>query len=159
MTETRGPRKWPALGVFILVTYAAAAIGGMFTPGEWYAQLAKPSWTPPAWIFAPVWTLLYTMMAVAGWLAWLRAGLAGGRIAFTFFGIQLALNAAWSWIFFGLHRPGLAALEIIVLWLAIAATIGAFWRIRPASGALLLPYLAWVSFAAALNMAIWRLNA
>jgi translocator protein len=159
MTVTADRRKWPALGAFILACYSAAAIGGLFMPGEWYAQLAKPEWTPPDWVFAPVWTVLYTVMAVAGWLVWRTRGLGGAQQAFTFFGAQLILNAAWSWIFFGRQQPGLAAIEIVMLWVAIAATIVAFWRIRPMAGALLLPYLAWVSFAAALNFAIWRLNA
>jgi translocator protein len=151
-------RKWPALGVSILVAYAAAALGGLFTPGEWYAQLAKPAWTPPGWIFAPVWTLLYTMMAFAAWIVWRERGFAGSERAMMLYGAQLILNAAWSWIFFGRQQIGLAAIEIAVLWLAIAATIVAFWRIRPLAGALLIPYFAWVSFATALNAAIWRLN-
>jgi translocator protein len=151
-------RKWPTLGVSILAAYSAAAIGGLFMPGEWYAQLAKPAWTPPDWVFGPVWTLLYTMMAVAAWLVWRQRGFAGTERAMTLYGAQLVLNAAWSWIFFGRQQIGVAAIEIVALWVVIAATIVAFWRIRPLAGALLVPYLVWVSFAAALNFAIWRLN-
>lgn len=151
-------RQWLGLGGFLLLTFAAAAIGSQFMPGEWYARLAKPSWTPPSWLFGPVWTLLYVLMAVAAWLVWKDRGFAGARVALVLYGVQLALNAAWSWLFFGLQRPGLAFAEILVLWIAILATLIAFWRHRALAGALLVPYLAWVSFATALNLAIWRLN-
>lgn len=151
-------RQWLGLGGFLLLTFAAAAIGSQFMPGEWYARLAKPSWTPPSWLFGPVWTLLYVLMAVAAWLVWKDRGFAGARVALVLYSVQLAFNAAWSWLFFGLQRPGLAFAEILVLWIAILATLIAFWRHRALAGALLVPYLAWVSFATALNLAIWRLN-
>lgn len=128
-------------------------------PGEWYATLRKPSWNPPAWVFGPVWTALYTMMAVAAWLVWRRGGWAAQRRPLALFLVQLALNAGWTPLFFGLKSPGLALAEIGLLWLAIVGTLIAFARVSRAAAWLLAPYLAWVSFAAALNFALWRLNA
>lgn len=163
-------RSFLVLVLFLGLCFGTAAFGGQFVPGEWYAALAKPAWNPPAWVFAPVWTLLYAMMAVAGWLVWrsgevarsgsaIEAGQGPSRsLALGVFVLQLGLNGAWSWLFFGLHRPGLALAEIVVLWLAILATTVLFWRRRPLAGALLVPYLIWVAFAAALNFALWRLN-
>jgi len=146
----------------ILICFAAAGIGSLATtpqiPG-WYANLAKPTWTPPGWIFGPVWTLLYLMMAVAAWLVWRQAGFAGAKLPLALFGIQLALNSLWSVLFFGLQNPGAAAVEIILLWTAILATMITFWRRSRVAGGLLAPYLAWVSFAVGLNVAIWRMNA
>jgi benzodiazapine receptor len=133
-------------------------MGGLFMPGEWYAGLKKPAWNPPGWIFGPVWTMLYTMMAVAAWLVWRRGGFAAQRRPLTLFLLQLALNAAWSPLFFGLHHPGLAFIDLLLLWFALLGTIVAFWKARAFAGALLIPYLAWVTFAGALNFAIWRLN-
>lgn len=147
-----------ALAGWVMLCFAAAAMGGMFMPGEWYASLKKPSWNPPGWVFGPVWTALYAMMAVAAWLVWRRGGFAGQRRALTFFLVQLALNAAWTPLFFGLHWPGVAFGEIVLLWLAIAATIASFRPVSPIAAGLLVPYLAWVSFASVLNFALWRLN-
>ena len=150
-----------ALVLFFVACFGAAAIGAQFEPGAWYAGLEKPPWNPPSWLFGPVWTVLYALMAVAGWLVWKAedAGAAGARRAgLVAFAVQLVLNAAWSWLFFGLHRPGAAFAEIMALWLAIAATLLLFRRVRPLAAALLLPYLAWVTFAAALNFTLWRLN-
>ena len=154
------PRLRSALSLagWALACFAAAALGGFFMPGEWYASLKKPSWNPPGWIFGPVWTTLYTIMAVAAWLVWRQGGWRKQRKPLLSFLVQLALNALWSPLFFGLRQPGLAFVEIVLLWLAIAGTIAAF---RPASRVaawLLAPYLAWVSFAAALNFALWQLN-
>jgi tryptophan-rich sensory protein len=143
---------------WLALCFAAAGFGSLFPPGNWYAALAKPAFTPPALIFAPVWTALYLMMAVAAWLVWKDGGWAGAGPALTLFLVQLALNAQWSYLFFGLHRPGLAWFDILALWLALLGTVAAFWRRRPLAGALLLPYLFWVSFAAVLNFALWRLN-
>ncbi|CAN5868690.1 tryptophan-rich sensory protein [soil metagenome] len=150
------PRDWLGLFVALAACYGAAAIGAQFTPGDWYADLAKPSWNPPSWLFAPVWTALYGMMAVAAWLVWRSS--AAVRTALALFAFQLMLNAAWSWLFFGLKRPDLAFADIVLVWFAILATTAAFFRIRTAAGILMLPYLFWVSFATALNYAIWRLN-
>jgi translocator protein len=138
--------------------FLTAWIGSRFMPGEWYLQLQKPTWTPPGYLFGPVWSLLYLTMGVAAWLVWKRAGFAGARIALTLFIAQLALNGMWSWIFFGLHKPGIAFAEILVLWGMILGTLIAFWQKSPPAGILLTPYLIWVSFAAALNFAIWQMN-
>ena len=150
-----------ALGLFYLLCFLAAGLGSLFTMvslGSWYAGLAKPSWNPPNWIFGPVWTALYAMMAVAGWMVWLR-GRATRQPALRWFSVQLVLNVGWSAVFFGLQLPGLAFVEILVLWVAIAATLVTSWKVSRAAGILLAPYLLWVSFAAVLNFAIWRLNA
>ena len=143
---------------WLAACFAAAALGGWFMPGEWYAQLRKPAWNPPNWIFGPVWTALYLMMAIAAWLVWKRGGFAAQRRALGLFLLQLFFNALWSPLFFGAHRPGLALVDIGLLWLALLATGLAFWRVRPLAGALLAPYLAWVTFAAALNLALLQLN-
>lgn len=143
---------------FLLLSLAVASSGAAFPPGDWYAGLKKPSWTPPAWLFGPVWTLLYIAMAVAAWQVWRTAGWPRARAAFVLYGVQMACNAAWSWLFFGLHRMDLAFYDIVALWLAIAATFVAFWRIKRSAGLLLAPYLAWVGFAMVLNLVLWRLN-
>jgi tryptophan-rich sensory protein len=153
-----GPRSGLVLAGLALACFGVSATGAAFPPGEWYASLAKPSWTPPSWIFPPVWTLLYASMAVAAWLVWREAGFAGARTAFVLFGGQLALNGAWSWIFFGLHEPGWAFVDIVLLKLAILGTIIAFFVHRPAAGLLLIPYWAWVTFALWLNLSLWQMN-
>ena len=147
-----------ALVGWLALSFTAAAMGGFFLPGEWYAGLRKPSWNPPNWIFGPVWTVLYATMAVAAWLVWKRGGFAGQRFALSLFLMQLLLNALWSPLFFGLRNTGLAFVDIVWLWLAVLATVVAFWKTRPLTGALLVPYLAWVTFASVLNFALWRLN-
>jgi tryptophan-rich sensory protein len=149
------------LAVSLGIVFAAATIGGLFTSASvstWYQTLAKPGFTPPDWIFGVVWTALYAMMGLAAWLVWRQSG-RGRRLPLVLFFVQLGLNVAWSGIFFGLRLPGSAFAEIVLLWLAIAATLGAFLRISPAAGLLMIPYLLWVTFAAVLNFGIWRLNA
>lgn len=143
---------------FLVVCFAASALGAIFKPGSWYAQLAKPTWNPPGWVFGPVWTLLYAMMAVAAWRVWKRGGFALQRRPLGMFFLQLALNAAWTPLFFGLQMPGLAFAEIVLLWLAIVGAIVAFHRVDRLAAILLWPYLGWVTFASALNYALWRLN-
>lgn len=138
--------------------FAAAAFGGLFMPGEWYATLKKPAWNPPGWIFGPVWTALYITMAVAAWLVWKRGGFKTQCVALSFFLLQLLFNALWSPLFFGLHNPGLAFVDIVLLWLALLATLIRFWRVSVLAGSLLVPYLAWVTFASVLNGTLWRLN-
>ena len=151
--------SWPALVGFMLLCVVGGAASGLATPpNDWYWKLSKPLWTPPPWLFGPVWTLLYLMMGVSAWLLWRRRSRPDGRAAITLFFIQLALNFAWTPIFFGLHALGLAFAEITVLWLAIAGTIILGWRVHRVAVAMMLPYLGWVSFASALNLAIWRLN-
>jgi translocator protein len=147
--------RFLALLASVALAFAAALIGSRFPPGDWYASLQKPAWNPPSWLFGPVWTALYLGMAVAAWRVW-RVGRAGPALALHV--LQLALNAAWSWLFFGLHRPDLAFAEILVLWAAILATTVAFFRKDSLAGWLLVPYLAWVGFAAFLNFTLWRLQ-
>jgi tryptophan-rich sensory protein len=149
------------LSAALFVCFATAALGGAFTAaglGPWYDGLAKPAWRPPDAAFGPVWTALFALMAVAAWLVGRERAHPGRRAALAWFATQLALNAAWSWLFFTLRSPGAALAEIGLLWAAILGTVVVCGRVRPAAGVLLLPYLAWVTFAAALNLAIWRLN-
>jgi len=143
---------------WLLLCFAAASPGAVFMPGEWFAALKKPAWNPPSWIFGPVWTALYAMMAAAAWLVWRRGGWKEQRKPLLIFLAQLALNALWTPLFFGLHRPGVAFAEIVLLWLAIVATLVAFRPVNRTAAWLLVPYLAWVSFAAVLNGTLWRLN-
>ncbi|MEO8036637.1 MAG: TspO/MBR family protein [Acidobacteriota bacterium] len=145
-----------ALVVFIVIVGAAAGAGGLFMPDSWYAGLRKPAFNPPNWIFAPVWTTLYLLMAVAAWLVWRRSGIDGALLLFI---VQLVLNSLWTYFFFGRHAPGLALADIVVLWIAIIGTIFLFAQRSGAAAWMLAPYLAWVSFAALLNFEIWRLNA
>ena len=150
--------SWLPLLGFIVACFLAAMTGAFFRPGEWYERLKKPSWRPPNRLFAPVWTALYLMIAVSGWLVWREAGFAGAVLPLTIYALQLVLNAAWTPLFFGLHRAELGFLDIVLLWLSIIATISLFYPIHVGAALLLLPYLAWVTFAATLNFAIWRLN-
>lgn len=137
-----------------------AAIGSAASlqAGPFYTQLARPDWAPPSFVFGPVWTVLYALMGIAAWLVWRDAGFRAAKTALTLFLVQLALNALWSWLFFVWHRGGLAFADILLLWALIIGTLIAFWRIRPLAGALLVPYLMWVSFASALNYSVWQLN-
>lgn len=141
------------LGLVVL----AATFGSQFMPGEWYELLNKPSWNPPSWVFGPVWSVLYLMMAIAAWQIWLEQHPVGNK-ALAWWLIQLALNAVWSWLFFGLYQPGWALIEMSVLLAAISFTLRLFKRIKPSAASLMLPYLLWVSFAWCLNCAIWWLN-
>lgn len=149
-----------ALIISLLVSFAAAGIGGMATrrAPEFYAQLSRPSWAPPSEVFGPVWTVLYTLMAIAAWLVWREKGLRAARAPLGLFVIQLAVNALWSWLFFAWRRGALAQIEIIVLLVLIVMTIVTFWRVRRLAGLLLLPYLLWVSYATALTFALVRMN-
>lgn len=148
--------RWISLVVFLALCAAAASSGATFPPGAWYAALAKPSWTPPPWVFPVVWTTLYVMIAIAGWLVWRKQGLSP---LLGVWAAQLVLNAAWSAIMFGAHNIGGALAELILLWLAIVAFIVMTWRPVHAAALLFLPYLAWVTTAGFLNLAIYRLNA
>jgi len=145
------------LVAFVLLSFSAAVFGSRFPPGDWYAALAKPSWNPPSWLFGPVWTVLYLLIGIAAWLVWEHRGPLR-RWAMTAFGIQLVLNAIWSWVFFGLRRPDWALFEIVLLLAAILWTMWLFAKERPLSAKLLAPYLAWVSFATILNGTLWYLN-
>lgn len=158
----RPPWHIQALGLlgWLLVSFAAAAIGavGSANAGDFYAQLVRPDWAPPGWLFAPVWTVLYLLLGVAAWLVWRARGFAGAGGALTLFVVQLAANALWTWLFFVWRLGGLALAEIVVLWFLILATLIAFARVRAWAGLLLVPYLVWVSYAAALTAAVWRMN-
>lgn len=149
-------RDYFVLGIFVLVVGAAALFGAQFEPGSWYEGLAKPPLTPPNWLFAPVWSLLYLGIAVAGWLVW-RARPGRSR-PLALWASQLLLNALWSLLFFGLHLPGLALLEIGVLLVIVIAAAGVFFRLHPVAGGLFVPYAAWVGFATYLNAGLWYLN-
>lgn len=145
----------PALLGWIVLTFLAPVAGAFTPPGAWYQTLNKPSWNPPPWIFGPAWTLLYLGMAVAAWLVWRRGG--HGH-ALRLYLVQLALNAAWTPVFFGAHQLGAAFIVIVCLWVAILLTLRAFWTASRPAGLLFVPYLAWVSFASVLNFTLWKLN-
>lgn len=154
-------RQISALLVIIVLCLAAGGIGGITTApaiASWYAELRKPSWTPPNWVFGPVWTFLYLTMAVAAWLVWRRRLEVNVTLPIVLFGVQLALNLAWSLIFFGRHLPGLAFLDIVLLWTAILLTTLTFWRVSTVAGVLMVPYILWVSYASTLNYGVWRIN-
>ena len=167
MRQIAREQQLPWLLGFLGASYGAAVLGSLFTfraLNSWYRRLRKPRWTPPDQIFGPVWTMLYTQMAVAAWLV--RRGIAKpsgakrevGRSALLAWSIQLLLNVGWSAVFFGRRSPGAALWVIVLLWGAIATTAVLAARVRRLAGVLLLPYLAWTSFAAALNVQVWRLN-
>lgn len=160
MTTISRSRSGAALVTSLAAVSAAAAVGGAGTAAgvrTWYPSLDRPSWRPPDKVFAPVWTVLYAANAVSAWLVW-RADPKGSRPAISLYGAQLALNAAWPLLFFGLKRPGLALIEIGLLWVAIATTVVVFARRHRVAALLLVPYLAWVTFALLLNRELWRRN-
>lgn len=153
--------RWIGLLFSLVLCFGVAGIGGAWTAGEvsgWYQTLRRPAIAPPNWVFGPVWTLLYALMAIALWRAWLAAPSPDRSWAIAIFIAQLALNLAWSWIFFRQHAIGVALAEVVVLWIAITASVVLFGRVAPVAAWLMAPYLAWVSFATALNAAFWRLN-
>jgi len=153
--------SWISLVPFIVACFAGAGIGSFFTStsvNTWYAQLRKPEWTPPNWIFGPVWITLYVLMAISAWLVWRSAEWSSVRFALTLFFIQLVLNTLWSVVFFGLRKVGPAFGEVLLLWMMIVATTVAFLRVSLLAAWLLIPYLAWVAFASYLNFRIWQLN-
>ena len=145
---------------WLLVTFVAAAIGTVASldAGSFYAELNRPGWAPPAWLFAPAWTILYVLMGVAAWLVWRRHGFGAGRTALILFLVQLAANALWTWLFFAWRQGAGAFAEILVLWALIVATIASFGRLNVPAAWLMVPYLAWVTFATALTLSVWRLN-
>jgi tryptophan-rich sensory protein len=163
-------RHAAALVISVLACSGAAAVGAIATSQSvmtWYRTLERPTWSPPDWLFGPVWTLLYAMMAVAAFLVWRRGfGVPGQipdvrpavRIALVVFAVQLALNALWSWLFFAMRSPLAGLIEIVVLWIAIAATIALFWPLSRIAAGMMVPYLAWVTFATALNGTLWWMN-
>jgi len=147
--------------ISILLALSAGFIGSFFTTpsiSSWYAFINKPSFSPPNWLFAPVWTLLYILMSIAAFLIWQKRDNPKAKQALRFYGTQLILNALWSIIFFGMHNPGLAFLEIIFLWSFILITLIKFYQINKIAGLLFIPYLLWVSFALILNLFVWMIN-
>ena len=147
--------------VCLIITYAAAAVGAIasVSAGAFYVELIRPAWAPPAWLFSPVWSILYTLIGISAWLAWRKAGsFNAASCALTLYILQLITNALWTWIFFTWRQGAFASVEIILLWILIICTIIAFWKIQTAAGILLLPYLAWVTFASVLTFTVWRLN-
>lgn len=159
MTLSKG-KQIAGLVAWLAVSFVVAAIGGAASvrAGPFYMQLVRPEWAPPPNLFGPVWTVLYSLMGIAAWLTWRVAGFRASRTALILFLVQLVLNAIWSWLFFAWHLGALAFVDIVLLWILILATLVAFWRIKPLAGALLVPYLLWVSFATALSYSVWQLN-
>jgi tryptophan-rich sensory protein len=149
-----GLAAWIAICFLVAFLGAAASINAP----TFYAELTQPEWAPPAWLFGPVWTTLFSMMAVAAWLVWRRGGWALQRRSLGLFLLQLVFNALWSWLFFAWQLGGLALADIVVLWVAIAATIATFRQVSRVAAVLLVPYLAWVTFAGVLNFSLWRMN-
>jgi translocator protein len=154
------PQQILGLAGWLLLTFVAAGVGALASVRSeaFYQQLSRPDWAPPPTVFGPVWSVLYLLMGVAAWLVWRERGFSGARTALGLFLIQLLANALWTWLFFAWRQGALAFGEILVLWVLIVATLVAFWRVRRLAALLLLPYLAWVSFAAALTYAVWRRN-
>lgn len=152
------PSQIVALIAWLLAAFAAAAVGAVASidAASFYAQLNKPAWAPPAWVFGPVWTALYALMGIAAWLVWRAPG--PTKKALTLFGVQLAVNALWSWLFFAWHQGALAAVEVLVLLALIAATVAAFWPASRLAAMLMVPYFLWVSFASALTWSVWMRN-
>ncbi len=143
---------------WLALSFAVAWFGSQFSPGPWYADLNKPPWTPPGWAFGVVWPILYTLMAIAAWLVWRRGGFAQNRLPLAAYGLQILFNALWSWLFFGSARTSWALLDLILLLLALTATIALFRRRSPLAALLLLPYYLWTLLALSLNTWIWRYN-
>jgi translocator protein len=153
--------RWLMLLFFLFLCYSAAVLGSILTSSSvetWYADLRKPPFNPPNWVFAPVWSTLYFLMALSAWLVWRKADWGGASLALTLFFAQLAMNVAWSGLFFGLRRPGTALVEIVFLFGAVVATALAFRSISGLAFWLMVPYALWVAFAALLNFKIWQLN-
>jgi benzodiazapine receptor len=151
--------QWVVLAGLLLLCLGVGSLGGFASASsidDWYRTLAKPSWNPPDWVFGPVWTVLYIMVAIAAWLVWKTRDRIGPATVLFF--VQLVLNLAWSFLFFGARSPGLALVEIVFLWLSVLFTMLAFFGRQTTAGWLFVPYLAWVSFAAILNFAIWSMN-
>jgi benzodiazapine receptor len=154
-------RQLAGLAAWILVCFVAASVGAVasISARSFYGNLARPDWAPPGWLFGPVWSALYLLMGIAAWLVWRSHGFKTGRTALVLFLSQLAANALWTWLFFAWRQGAAAFVEILILWALIVATIVSFWRLDRIAGALLLPYLAWVTFASALTFSVWQLNA
>lgn len=160
--SVRGGPATSLLGLIVSlgVCFLVAAIGAKasINAAGFYMQLQRPSWAPPAWVFGPVWTILYALMAVSAWLVWRRRSVSAVASALALFVAQLVLNGLWSWIFFQWHRGFLATADITLLWFLLLGTVGAFWRQHRLAGLMLVPYLVWVTFAAVLSYVVWKGN-
>lgn len=151
-------RAWLFLPLFLIFSMAAGASGAIWPVDEWYFRINRPTWTPPGWVFGPVWTALYLMIGTSAWRVWRKGGFARDRPALVLFLVQWTFNFAWTGLFFGLRQPAVALVEIVLLAILIAATAVRFLRHDLIAAALLVPYFLWVSFATALNAAFWWLN-
>jgi tryptophan-rich sensory protein len=160
MADRTGKQRWLGLLAWVAVAFLPALSGALVETGPWYAALNMPAWTPPSWVFGPVWTTLYLLMGLAAWRVWARHGFGDrqARLALILFLAHLPLNAAWTILFFGLHLLTIAAIEIVVLWAMILALTALFWRRDRIAGALLLPYLLWVTYATTLSIGFAALN-
>ena len=160
MARPSAAKQGLGLAGWLLASFAAAGMGGLASVNAagFYGDLVRPPWAPPAWLFGPVWSVLFLLMGVAAWLVWRDHGFRGAGAALKLYLAQLLANALWSWLFFAWRQGAFAFAEVVVLWLLIAATIFSFWRLNRLAALLLVPYLAWVSFAAALNFVLRRLN-
>lgn len=159
--QPEGWRSWLGLGGFVTLVATVSAVGGVATAGSvhtWYQTLSRPSFTPPDWVFAPAWTTLYVMIAISGWLVWKKVGFRSAKSAFMVYGVQLALNLAWSILFFGLHQIGFAMVDVLLLLTAIVVNVRTFRPINRTAALLLLPYAVWVAFASLLNLGFLLLN-
>lgn len=159
---TRMSQKNQIIGLvgWLVISFIAAGIGAAASvqASSFYAELVRPSWAPPSAVFGPVWTILYALMGIAAWLVWRAKGFRAARASLVLFLVQLAVNALWSWLFFGWHLGAPAFADIMLLWLLIVTTLALFWRVRLLAGVLLIPYLLWVSFASVLCYSVWQLN-
>ena len=159
---THSPLRQSLFGLacWLLASFATGGVGAIasVSAASFYGVLMQPAWAPPAWLFGPVWTTLYVLMGIAAWLVWREHGFGKAGIALRFYIAQLLANALWSWLFFAWHLGAISVVEIIVLWLLIGSTLLTFWKLHKVAALMLVPYLVWVSFAAALNIALWRLN-
>lgn len=151
-------KKALTLLLWIIICSLAGILGAQFEPGTWYELLQKPSWTPPDWVFPVVWPILYVLMGISAWILWQKERISVYDRAFRWFFAQLILNALWSWIFFGMNLIAIGLVEILLLWVTLLFTILHFWNRNRSAGLLLIPYLLWVSYASALNFAIWQMN-
>lgn len=160
MTALSKQKQVTGLISWLVLSFATSAVGAAASiqAKTFYSQLLQPPWAPPASVFGPVWSVLFGLMALAAWLVWRNGGFRNNRLALSLFLVQLAVNALWSWLFFAWQLGAFAFVDILFLWALIAAAIALFWRVQPLAGAILIPYLLWVSFAAALNYSVWQLN-
>ncbi len=150
--------RYLSLIVFFAITFAVAFLGSQFPPDAWFAALQKPVWNPPSWLFAPVWTVLYVLIAVAGWRVWRERSQGWAKAVLAIWLLQILANGLWTWLFFGQHQIAGALADIALNWITIAAFIACTWSRDRVAAWMFVPYLAWVSFASALNFAIWQLN-